>query len=694
MTLQVRAGVDIGGTFTDVALEHAGGVATAKVLTNYKEPERAILDALEKAARKAGVPLARIDQVIHGTTLVTNALIERRGARLAFITTDGFRDVIEMRSENRFEQYDLNITLPLPLVARQDRFTVRERIAASGAVLRPIAQQDIERVVEAVRHGRYEAVAIGFIHAYANGAHERQMQEALKKACPHIAISLSSVVSPQVREFERFSTVIANAYVQPQVAGYLNRLVRCLGESGIKAPVYMMHSGGGLISVANAAEQPVRLLESGPAGGAIFAADYARAHGLNKVLSFDMGGTTAKICLIENGAPKTANVFEVARTYRFKKGSGMPVSTPVVEMVEIGAGGGSIASIDAMGRICVGPRSAASEPGPACYQRGGVEPTVTDANLLLGRLDPEAFAGGEIVLSVSNASTAMKAHLCGSAVATPLEAAVGVTEMVDENMANAARAHTIENGRDVQSFTMIAFGGGAPLHACRQCEKLGLEQLLIPPGAGVGSAIGFLRAPFSYEASRGLFQRLDAMDDEVVRRLLASLEDEVRSFVVDCAGEIDVTVSRRAFMRYAGQGWEIPVSLGGKIGDAVDRDELRAAFEESYALLFGRPIEGPGIEVTNWSVLVSSTLRKAPELQRLLPSAASITSKPRRFYDAALRRMVDAREVQRDDMRPGATVEGPAVITENETSTVITSAFTAVAQVDGSLWVIRKGRLS
>ena len=340
-----RVGVDIGGTFTDVALEHAGGLATCKVLTNYTQPEQAIIDGIQIAAEKAGLALEDISQVIHGTTLVTNALIERRGAKLAFITTEGFRDVIEMRSENRFEQYDLNLTLPKPMVPRQDRLTLNERMGPSGEVLLPLDPADVDAMVATVLGGDYEAVAIGLMHSYANDAHEQQMAAALHEAAPDMSISISSVISPQMRELPRFNTVIANAYVQPQVADYLGRLVQRLTEVGVGAPVFMLHSVGGLISVDVAAQQPVRLLESGPAGGAIFAADFARGHGLDSVLSFDMGGTTAKICLIEEGAPKTANTFEVARTYRFKKGSGMTVSTPVVEMVEIGAGGGSIAQL-------------------------------------------------------------------------------------------------------------------------------------------------------------------------------------------------------------------------------------------------------------------------------------------------------------------------------------------------------------
>jgi len=689
MTLQsLRVGVDIGGTFTDVALEHPGGLSTTKVLTNYSQPEQAILDGIHIAADQANVALDDIGQVIHGTTLVTNALIERRGAKTAFITTEGFRDVIEMRSENRFEQYDLNLELPKPLVPRADRFTARERVAANGDVLLPLERADIDRLVKAVLGGGYEAVAIGFMHAYANDAHEMMMADALREAAPDLSISISSVISPQMRELPRFNTVIANAYVQPQVADYLGRLVTRLREVRVNAPVFMLHSGGGLISVETAAEQPVRLLESGPAGGAIFAADFARAHGLDKVLSFDMGGTTAKICLIEDGAPKTANTFEVARTYRFRKGSGMTVSTPVVEMVEIGAGGGSIASIDNMGRIQVGPRSAASEPGPACYQRGGTEPTVTDANLLLGRLDPDNFAGGAIPLSPELSGRAAEEKLPGFAVR---DAAFGVTEMVDENMANAARVHTVENGRDIEHFTMIAFGGGAPLHACRLCEKMGMSALLVPPGAGVGSAIGFLKAPFSYEATRGLFQRISDFEPDTVNATLKDLEAEARLFVDAGAGGADTTTRLTAFMRYSGQGWEIPVPLPYRAFETGDEVMIQAAFEGAYRTLFGRIIDGLAMEITNWSLIVATVLPDAAPVARNTGRSTAEVSASRSFFDAALRKMVDAREVERTAVGSGVIVEGPAVIVERETSTIVTSAYRVVGQADGSLLLLRKG---
>lgn len=686
-----RVGVDIGGTFTDVALETTKGIFTTKVLTNYNEPETAILEAIEVAAVDAKVSLADIQQVIHGTTLVSNSMIERRGAKLAFITTGGFRDVIEMRSENRFEQYDLNLELPKPLVPRKDRFTLNERVSADGDVLLAPSQAKVDELADKIIAQGYEAVAVGFMHAYANNTHEVMMEKALRKRAPELSISISSVISPQMRELPRFNTVITNAYVQPQVAAYLGRLVDKLREASIIAPVFLLHSGGGLISIETAAEQPVRLLESGPAGGAIFAAEYARAHNLDKVLSFDMGGTTAKICLIEDGAPKTANTFEIARTYRFKKGSGMTVSTPVVEMVEIGAGGGSIASIDSMGRIQVGPRSAGSEPGPACYQRGGLEPTVTDANLKLGRLDPDNFAGGAIPLSVEASEKAIEEKIGALANLETDVAAFGITEMVDENMANAARVHTVENGRDIEQFTMVAFGGGAPLHSCRLCEKLNIKAMLIPPGAGVGSAIGFLRAPFSYEATRGLFQTLDAFDPDHINICLKELQAEATSFVDLGAPETERITKLIAFMRYSGQGWEIPVPLEFRQFDSADVDDIKSRFEEAYTTLFGRTIEGLSIEITNWSLIVATHVPEPVAVKCQNTGQAASVKRMRGFYDAARRSNVEAQEIERTVMQAGVMVEGPAVIIEQETSTIVTSGYRAIGQSDGSMLLLAKG---
>ena len=418
---QVRLGVDIGGTFTDVVLEAHGKSFSTKVLTTYAAPEDAIIDGMKQVCAKAGIAPSAIGQVIHGTTLATNALIERRGAKTALITTEGFRDVIEMRTESRFEQYDLNLNLPEPLLPRQSRFTVTERVNVRRDVLIPLNMEEVDQVINAIGERGYESVAIGLIHSYIYPDHEQMIRDRLQEKLPHVAVSISSEVSPQMREYERFNTVVANAYIKPLMASYLGRLEGRMQAEGIMGRIFLMHSGGGIISIESAAAFPVRLVESGPAGGAVFAAHIAARYNLDKVLSFDMGGTTAKICLIKNKTPKTSRVFEVARTYRFKKGSGMPISIPVIDMVEIGAGGGSLAHVDNLRQIRVGPESAGSEPGPACYGRGGERPAVTDADLMMGKLDPDHFAGGSIKLYPEQSQHALDAHI-GTPLGMPADA--------------------------------------------------------------------------------------------------------------------------------------------------------------------------------------------------------------------------------------------------------------------------------
>jgi N-methylhydantoinase A len=687
---QVRLGVDIGGTFTDVAMEVGRALFSTKVLTTYAAPEQAILDGIARVARQAGIELAQIDLIIHGTTLATNALIERKGAKTAFLTTKGFRDVIEMRTENRFEQYDLNIVLPPPLIPRNHRFVVAERIAASGRELVPLDEQAVTAFAKGLLTQGFESAAIGFIHSYVNSEHEVRAREIVESIAPEVSISISSEVSPQMREYERFNTVCSNAFVKPLMASYLNRLVGRLKGVGVICPVYLIHSGGGLISVDTAARFPVRLLESGPAGGAIYAADVAARHGLDHILSFDMGGTTAKICLIEHQTPKTARTFEVARTYRFKKGSGMPISVPVIEMVEIGAGGGSIAHVDALRQVRVGPESAGSEPGPACYQRGGERPTVTDANLVLGRIDPDKFAGGDIVLSIQRAEAALRTEINEQLDMANETAAIAICEMVDENMANAARVHAVESGRELSDFTMIAYGGGAPLHACRLCEKLGMTELLIPPGAGVGSAIGFLRAPFGYEAVRGAFVRLSLFDPAYANDVLRGLTEESVAIARAGGGDAGLLIERKAFMRYRGQGWEIAVPLPSDRLGADGGEKLRALFEAQYAQLFGNTLAGLDIEVMNWSVRAVSETQKVAHVSRVAASHEVTAQDHRRIYDPRTAEFLKASIVSRQEMPVGARIAGPAAIIERETTTIVTASFEAIMQADGCLLLTRK----
>ena len=688
---QVRLGVDIGGTFTDVAMEIGTELFSTKVLTNYSAPEQAILDGIQRVAEQADIAVPEIDLIIHGTTLATNALIERRGAKTAFLTTKGFRDVIEMRTENRFEQYDLNIVLPAPLIARDSRYVVAGRMGASGRELAPLDEVGVAAFARDVAAAGYESVAVGFVHSYVNAEHEEHARDIIAEHAPGLSISISSEVSPQMREFERFNTVCANAFVKPLMGSYLNRLVDRLKDIGADCPVFMIHSGGGLISVETAADFPVRLLESGPAGGAIYAADVAARHGLKQILSYDMGGTTAKICLVEDFTPKTARTFEVARTYRFKKGSGMPISIPVIEMVEIGAGGGSLAHVDGMRQIRVGPESAGSEPGPACYGHGGKNPAVTDADLVLGKLDPDNFAGGDIQLSIVNSQTALVGSVGDTLNMSAEKAAVGVIEVVDESMAAAARVHAVENGKELGDFTMIAYGGAAPLHANRLCEKLGITELLIPPGAGVGSAIGFLRAPFGYEAVRGAYMKLSQYDAAWVNEVLTGLETESVQVARAGAGDAELEIERKAYMRYVGQGWEIPVILPNRVLEANDAAILRALFEAEYERLFGNPLDGLDVEVMNWSVKAASLVAAVDQIKPVEKSGNMPVGATRQIFDAKEISFLDAAIVSRADMTEGAAVSGPAAIVEDETTTIVTAAYDAIMQADGCLLVQKKG---
>ena len=682
---EIRVGVDIGGTFTDVVLEVAGAQTSTKVLTTYAAPEDAILEGIAQVCAKAGITADDIGQIIHGTTLATNALIERRGAKTALITTKGFRDVIEMRTESRFEQYDLNLVLPDPLLPRQRRYVLEERIGADGGVLIALQRAEVEALADDLAIAGYDSIAVGFLHSYLNPAHERMVREVLEDRLPGVMISLSSDVSPQMREYERFNTTVANAYIKPLMKSYLGRLEGRLRDVGVDCPIFLMHSGGGIISIESAAEFPVRLVESGPAGGAVFAAHIAARYGLKKVLSFDMGGTTAKICLIKDQTPKTSRVFEVARSYRFKKGSGMPISIPVIDMVEIGAGGGSLAHVDGLRQIRVGPESAGSEPGPACYGRGGSRPAVTDADLILGKLDPARFAGGTIPLDPDNASAALLAHVGDTLGMGAQEAAFGLAEVVDENMANAARVHAVENGEDLSEYTMIAFGGAAPLHAARLCEKLGVARCLVPVGAGVGSAIGFLRAPFSFESNRSVYMRLSAFDAGTVTALFAELNAEATRFVRSCDADAPIHPEFKCYMRYTGQGWEIPIVLETPDAENPAASRYLALFEAEYEKLFGRVVDGMDVEITVWAVNATTPPQRPRPLPDQSETGAAETSGERMVFDPALAQPVTARQVARASLRPGQTIAGPAVITEDETTIIVPTSRRAKAQADGTI---------
>ncbi len=690
--MSIRLAADIGGTFTDIVLDTPKGRLTSKVLTTTRAPEQAVIDGTAAVLQRAGLTFADIGVFVHGTTLATNAIIERKGAKIALIATEGFRDSLEIADEGRFDQYDVFIERPQALVPRKLRFTVPERVDVHGVVRLALDPDAVKLVAARIADEKIEAVAIVLMHGYANPAHERQIAEIVKSICPGVSFSLGSEVAPEAREYERTSTVVANAYVQPLMAGYLARLDQAFAAKGSKAPIHLITSGGSLASLDTAMRFPVRLVESGPAGGAILAAHIAAERNEAAIFSFDMGGTTAKICLIDNGRPLKSRAFEVDRSARFMKGSGLPVRIPVIEMVEIGAGGGSIASVDALKRIQVGPRSAGSEPGPACYGRGGADATVTDADVVLGRIDPVHFAGGSIALEPNQSTTALDAKIGSALGFDAVTAAYGVAEIVDENMANAARVHAVERGTDIAGRTLIAFGGAAPLHAARLAEKLGITRVIVPADAGVGSAVGFLKAPAAYELVRSRHMRLDRFDPATATTVIADMEREAQALAKTAAGDEPLTSSHHANMRYVGQGHEIAIRLPERALNTADAATLREAFEAEYRRLFARHIPNAIIEIMSWSVLVSTVeVRPSvlPGTQRRNGAKAIGT---RQLYDTARKAWSEAAVYLRSSLNPGMHFDGPAVVVEDGTSTIVTPAFRVHIDHGRALILTLKGR--
>jgi N-methylhydantoinase A len=688
---RARLAVDIGGTFTDLALEVGPRRYSVKVMTTPRAPEQAVLAGIDQVLAQAKLSPAEIALIIHGTTLATNAIIERKGARTALVVTEGFRDSIEMAFENRFEQYDILMDKPAPLVPRDLRFGVRERLDGRGNVLIPLDEAMVRALAPRLEQVEIEAVAIGYMHAYLDGDHERRTHDILAQLLPAVAFTLSSEVSPEIREYERWSTAVANAYVQPVMTAYLLRLDQALRARGFSGPLLMMTSGGGLTTLETACKFPIRLVESGPAGGAILAADIARQCRLDKVLSFDMGGTTAKICLIDQGEPQHSRSFEVARQYRFLKGSGLPLRVPVIEMVEIGAGGGSIAQVDNLARINVGPESAGAEPGPACYGRGGTEATVTDADVVLGRIDPDYFAGGSMRLDCDLAADAIERAVGKPLGLGRLEAAFGIGEVVEENMANAARVHAVERGKELQSRTLIAFGGAAPIHAARLADKLGIERVIVPPGAGVGSALGFLLAPIAYEVARSRYVLLDeSFNSAVVNALFADMRGEAEAVVRSAAGDAPLVESRTADMRYRGQGHEITVALPPGDFEMSSRAALVGNFETVYAATFGRIIPGLDLEIMNWTLRLAASREAPPVRPPQPPDRPAKARGTHSVFDPAELTLRTVPAYQRDGLAPGSFIAGPAVIVEDETTTVVPLAFVARIDPLGAIVLERK----
>jgi N-methylhydantoinase A len=671
----LRIAVDIGGTFTDLVLVKGGRVAaTAKVPTTPADPSVAIETGIERLLDR--VLPGDVREVVHATTLISNALIERKGARTALVTTRGFRDVMTIRRELRYDLYDLFLELPEPLVPRRLRFEVSERILADGSVDTPVDPGEVERIARRLDREGVEAVAVCLLHSYRNPEHERAVGAILERRLPGVPVSLSSDVAPELGEFARTSTAIANAFVLPLVGTYLNTLQKRLDGVGLRSPLLIMLStgGGGLAAADTAKRFPVRLLESGPAAGALSAGFWGTTRGLRDVLAFDMGGTTAKACLLEDGVPTVAKEVEAARVYRFTKGSGVPLRVPVIDLIEIGAGGGSIAQVGPFGLPKVGPESTGAAPGPACYGLGGPEATVTDADLLLGYLNPGFFLGGEMALDVRAAHRAL-GRLGKGLGLTAEQAAAAVHRVVDENMAGAARMHAVERGRDLRKFVLVATGGAGPVHAWGVARALGMKTLVFPPEAGVASAFGMLTAAPGFELARSLPAPLGGVRWPDVRRALAALAREgTRQLSWAGIRKDDVQVSLAADLRHVGQGDPVTVELGPALGDDPAR-QVQEGFDQAYVRLYGRRPPGVEVEAMTWRVRVTGP---APTVDvTMIPGrsagardrGARKGSRPVWFAEAD--GFVEATVFDRSALPPGTRIEGPAVLEERASTVVL-----------------------
>ena len=692
--MRARLGVDIGGTFTDlVVIDEATGTArVGKVLTTTKDPAHGVEEGIHALLDEAGVRSDAVRAVVHGTTLATNALIERKGAKTALLTTEGFRDALEIRREGRYDMYDLFIDPPPPLVPRHLRREVPERLLADGSILKTLDEAAARRALAELAREGVEALAICLLHAYVNPAHERRLSEIAREVSPGLSVSCSSEVVPEIREYERASTTCANVYVAPLMARYLEDLERRLAALGIDGQLYIMQSSGGTALPPLARRLPVRLVESGPAAGALAAAQAARERHEPKLLSFDMGGTTAKACVIDDGVPLVGREFEVARADRFKKGSGLPIRVPVIELIEIGAGGGSIARVDRMGLLKVGPDSAGADPGPACYTLGGRHPTVTDADLLLGYLDAEFFLGGRMRLDREAAHRVVGEHVARRLGLDVTGAAWGIHRVVNENMAAAARIHGIERGRDLRQYPLFAFGGAGPVHCWQVAKILKVPRILIPFGAGAMSAYGLLAAPLAFDFVRTGRQRLDRADWPAINRLFAEMEEEGRALLARAGvAPADIHISRIAEMRHAGQGHEVECAMPLGALSTESLPTITASFENAYRALYHRLPHGVPIEALNWRLTVSGpqpgtglsgrsepgrALIRPPSVHasRTAPTttgSARATKGARQAYFAEVGGFVETPVYDRYALHAGAEFAGPAIVEERESTAVV-----------------------
>ena len=688
-----RLAVDIGGTFTDIVLLDgvSGSVQVEKILTTPAAPLDAVRSGIIGLLARTGVrPEEIVAPIVHATTLITNALIEGKTGRAALVTTMGFADTLLIRDEHRYDMYDLQIEFPDPPVPRDRTFEVDERTTAQGIVVRSPLSGDLDVLVAQLRNSAVEAVAVCFINSYVNPENERSVADHLRQELG-LPVCVSAEISPQIREYPRMITAACNAATMPVIGPYLDELKKWLVSEGFGGSVLMMLSNGGVVSAEDAAQAPIRLVESGPAAGALAARWYARRLGEERLLAFDMGGTTAKATLIEKFEPGLVNTFEVARMYRFKKGSGFPVSVPSVDLVEIGAGGGSLARVDQFGLLKVGPESAGAEPGPACYGQGGTAPAVTDADLLLGLLDAEAFLGGAMPLDTSLAEESA-ARVAESLEMTTVEAAAGIHEVVNQNMAAAARMHGVECGVDLRGVTILAFGGAGPVHACGVAELLGSDRVIFPVNASVLSAFGTLVSPVRIDLARSMPRSLEGLNEAERDGLLGELRGEGRRVLMAAGVDENSVVFRYGVdARYEGQGNEITIWVDKGADWTVSMVEVRAMFEEEYRRIFGLAIPDVSIEVVTWRLAASA---ESPEVEPSLPAGGEVpdggpvVGRPVLFERGSL--PVDTPVYRRDLLVPGTRFDGPAIVEERETTSVIRPGWSVEVVHDGSLIATRE----
>ena len=671
----MRLAIDIGGTFTDLVLEHGNELLTKKVLTSISEPELAVIEGVSELLEENNIKASDIKMIIHGTTLATNAVIERKGAKTCFITTSGFRDVLDIGYESRFDQYDILIDKTMSLVPRKHRYVIDERTDVNGSIITSIDKDQFYNLITKIKNENFESIAVGFLHSYANPDNEKILKAFLTNELPDVEVSVSSDVCPEIREYERFTTTVVNAYIKPLMSNYLKKLDQKLLNSGFNCPLLLMTSGGTLTNISSACNNPVRLVESGPAGGAILATSIAEDMNLSKVISFDMGGTTAKITIIENKKAIKAREFEVDRKARFKKGSGYPLRIPVIEMVEIGAGGGSIARVNKLEQIITGPDSAGSFPGPACYSNGGSMPTITDADLVIGKIDPNNFAGGKIKLSKQLADKAITENIVKFVNIDNNIAALAISEIVDETMSNAARVHTVEQGHETSNRTLIAFGGAAPLHIARVAEKLRVSNVIIPTNASVGSAVGFLKAPVGYEVVKSLRMLLNGFEADKVNDLLEKMKNEAQSIIQSDTGSIKFVEERFAFMRYAGQGHEIKVLVDNNLLTQLDISKIKSSFEKKYEKLYSRILPNADIEILTWSLSLSIKNEKSNSFKQLNSYKKINENSLVDIVDYDSSKKIKVPYFERTYLKPGDIIKGQCIISEEQTTIIVSKKF-------------------